>query len=202
MTILKLTVLAFIIAPSLLFAQVDVNDLSAELDARKITLVSPTGNGNSSGASVTGCLINQGAAAENIDINLSRPLYLLNNGSGQNMIATQVYLKNGGYRSDGRHSFITLQPKFPIFVQFIAYCVDFKKDNPTGTDVFSIGVVPPSLNGVMANINKYARAHPKEEFTCAAQVAIWLAQGQTIAEIQSKFSFTTADESLARSLLK
>ena len=191
-------ILALLVSGGSLSAQVNVNDLGNEIDAGRIKLMSAAGNGSSSGASVEGYLINQTATQRNVSIYLSRPIYLVNSGAGQNMVATQVYLGDGGYVTDGRRSFITLRPREQTRVLFIAYCVDFERENPSESDDFSIGVLPLNLNPVMAKINAFVAANSDADVTVAAQIAIWLAEGETITEIQSKFDFAPADERLAR----
>ena len=185
-----------------LSAQVIVSDLSDEIDAGRVNLVSAAGNGSSSGASVEAFLVNETAIDKYLAVNLSRPIYLVNSGAGQNMVASQVYLGDGGYVSDGERSFIILKPRERTRVLFIAYCVDFERDNPSESDSFSIGVLPANLNSVMANVNALVAANPDADVTAAIQVAIWLAEGDTVTEIQSKFDFTPADERLARNLIE
>ena len=191
-------VIACIAANGSLSAQVLVNDLYDELDSGRVRLVSATGNGSSSGASIEGYLINDTAAERHVGIYLSRPIYLANSGAGQNMVATEVYSGNRGYLSDGQRSFLTLSPGVRTRVLLIAYCVDFEKDNPTTKDRMTVRAVPSSLKTVMSNIGVYVRANPEAEVTAAAQLAIWLVQGVEITAIRSKFTFTPADERLAR----
>ncbi len=175
-----------------------VNDLHDEIDDGNIMLVSATGNGNSSGAAVEGYLTNQTAAVRRVNIYLTRPLYLVNDGQGQNMVASEVYYDDGDYLSDGRRPFIELEPGAQTAVRFVAYCVDFDKDNPTEAESFSIGNMPESLNSVMASINAFAFASPSMDLTATAQIAIWLAQGESLEEIRSRINFTEAEEGLAR----
>ena len=89
-------VAACLAATGSLSAQVVVYDLHDEVDAGRVRLISATGNGSSSGASVEGTLINDTAAERHFGIYLSRPIYLRNSGAGQSMIATEVYLGDGG----------------------------------------------------------------------------------------------------------
>jgi len=185
------------------FAQEAVTDLLDEINARRIQLSSMAGNGSSSGTAVTGYLTNETAAAIRLNINLSRPLFLVNSGPSQNMIATQVLLGGGRYSSDGRRSFITLPPRGRAAVVFVAYCADFDKDNPDVSDRFSVGSsVPPRLIPVMDKIRAYVVANPKAEVIAAAQAAIWLAQGVSIGRIRERFPVSPADEQLARSFLR
>lgn len=55
---------------------------------------------------------------------------------------------------------------------------------------------------VMRNITNFAKQNPDTDITVAAQVAVWLAQGETGSKIKKKFQFTARDEQLARSFLK
>ena len=182
-------------------AQVRVTDLTSEISEEHIILVSAVGNGSSSGAAIDAIVVNGGASERHVNIHLSRPLYLVNSGSGQDMVASQVFLADGGYLSDGRSSFVTLQPRKQTSIILVAYCVDFDKENPTTGDEFSVGNLPSELNGVLVNIGRYNSAHPQQDITAAAQIAIWLAQGESALDIQKKFTFTDTDEQLARSFI-
>jgi len=183
-------------------AQVLVGDLSAVIDNGTVGLVKATGTGSSSGTSVEGYLENRTEREVRINVYLSKPLFLVNHRKGQNMIASQIYHGDGAYRSDGKQSFITLKPRARSRVVFVAYCVDFEKDNPSGDEAFSLGAPPPSLEVVMKNLTNYARSNPDIDITAAAQVAVWLAQGISPKQIAKKFSYTARDEQLARSFLR
>jgi hypothetical protein len=175
-----------------------VNDLHDEIDAGNIVLVSAKGNGSSSGTAVEGYLTNQTAAVRRVNIYLTRPIYLVNSGQGQNMVASEVYYGDGDYLSDGRRPFIELEPSVQTAVRFVAYSVDFDKDNLSQVESFSIGNMPTNLNSVMASINAFAFANPSMDIAATAQIAIWLAQGENLEEIQSRIDFTEAEEGLAR----
>ena len=149
-----------------------------------------------------GYLINDTAAERHVGIYLSRPIYLRNSGAGQGMVATEVYLGDGGYQSDSRSSFIALSPGVQTRVVFIAYCVDFEKDNPSGSDRMTVGSVPAILNRVMSSIGSYVRANPDAEVGVATQLAIWLVQGVDTAAIRSRFEFTPVGERLARTFVR
>jgi hypothetical protein len=182
-------------------AQPTVTDLVDEMAARRVQLSSIAGNGSSSGTAITGYLSNETGSAIRLDVNLSRPLFLVNSGSSQNMVATQVYLSDGRYSSDGRRSFVTLAPRGRTAVVLIAYCADFDKDNPGDADRFSLGSMPPRLVPVLEKIRAYAVANPKADVVVAAQAAVWLAQGVTIGKIRERFPVSVADEQLARRFL-
>ena len=185
-----------------LSAQGNISDLANEIASGRVVLNSATGNGSSSGSAVDGFLVNQADAEIRIDVYLSRPIYLVNSGRGQNMVAAQVYLGGGRYQSVGRRSFITLRPRVRTNVRFTAYCADFDRENPARSDGFSIGVMPENLTRVMANIRSYSVANPDVDITVPAQVAIWLAQGESAQEIRSKFPLTPADDRLANALIR
>ena len=163
-------------------------------------MISAAGNGGSSGTVVEGILVNQTVTEKKIDIHISSPLYFVNRGAGQNMVAVQVYLGDGAYASDGRRSFIVLKPRAQTRVVFVAFCADFDKENPAIGERFSVETLPAHLARVVAKVNAYMIANPNVDAVPAAQAAIWLAQGETIADIRSKFTVTAADERLARSL--
>jgi hypothetical protein len=175
-----------------------VNDLQDQIDAGNIELVTARGNGTSSGTAVQGALTNQSDTLLRVNIYLTQPLYLVNNGRGQNMVASEVYYGDGDYLSDGRRPFIELEPNVQTEVRFVAYSVDFDRDNPTAAERFSIGNMPDDLNGVMASINAFAYANPSMPLTATAQVAIWLAQGEKLEEIQRRLEITEAEIGLAR----
>ncbi len=117
-------------------------------------------------------------------------------------IASQVYHGGGAYRSNGKQSFITLKPRKRSRVVFVAYCVDFEKDNPSAEEAFNLGAPPPILEVVMKNIINYAKSNPNIDITVAAQVAVWLAQGKSPKQIAERFRYTARDEQLARSFLR
>ncbi len=183
-------------------AQTTINDLFSEIEGGRVQLESVTGNGGSSGTVINGYLVNEAAAAKRIDVNLSRPLFLINRGSSQNMVVTGVYLSGGQYSTDGRRSFIALRPKSRTAVTFVAYCADFDKDNPSERDRFAVGSIPPVLEPVMANIRAYVIANPGADVTVAAQAAIWLVQRKSISEIRTRFPVTPAEERLARNFIR
>jgi len=199
MTILRTLIVAFLMLAMSQGASAQiVNELHDEIDAGNIELLSAHGNGNASGAAVEGFLVNQTEALLRVNIYLTRPLYLLNDGQGQNMVASEVYYGDGDYQSDGRRPFIELAPGAQTAVRLIAYSVDFDEDNPTALERFSIGNMPENLTSVMASINAFAYGNPSMELTATAQASIWLAQGENLEEIRSRIEITEAEEGLAR----
>jgi hypothetical protein len=132
-----------------------------------------------------------------LDVHLPNPIYLENAGVGQNMVAVGVYLRDGSFMSDGPNSYIELDAQGVAEVTFVAFCVDFERENPSQTDSFSLGPVPPDLMHVLGNIRSYLVANPGEEITAAAQLAIWLSEGESIDAVRSQFDLTAEDERLA-----
>ena len=172
-------------------------DFVNEIEAGKISLINTKGNGASSGNAVEGYLVNNSPNKKRINIDLSRPLYFVNSGEGQNMIATKVVARNGSYYSDGKNSFIEINPKESKAITLIAYCVDFEKNNPSTLESLSIKPAPSNLdklfNGIIAS---------KENNIVAIQLALWLAQDISINEIKKRFNFSYTDERLARKLIR
>jgi TPR repeat protein len=187
--------------PEATVGQTVIRDLYDEMQAGRVSLVTAVGNGNSSGTSVLGTLANKTARAIHIGVDLLTPLYLANSGRGQNMIAAQIFLRDGRYLIEDGRSFITLEPnQAQVPVSFIAFCVDLDRDNPSATDRFTTASTPPILDQVMANIADSLRVNRDRDFTAAAQLAVWLAQGEDIESIRSTFDFEPEDETLARVL--
>ena len=172
-------------------------DFVDEINTGKLSLINARGNGASSGNAIEGHLINNTPNKKRINIDLSRPLYFFNSGEGQNMLATKIVARDGSYYSDGKSSFIEINPKERQAITFIAYCVDFNKNNPTSNESLSIKSIPSNLrklfNGIIVS---------KENNIVAIQLALWLAQGISIEEIKKRFNFSYADEILAKKLIK
>jgi len=177
-------------------------DMADLIDAGLVKLLRSNGNGNSSGAAVEGSIQNTSSKPLAIDIVMSRPVYFRNGGRGQNMIASMVLGDDGGYMSNGSNSFVQLAPNEQANVQFIAFCADFEKDNPSASDTFTLGDPPPQLLGVMSKIAAYSRANPESDVTVPGQVAVWMAQGVPPDTIRTKFDFDAMDEARARSFLE
>ena len=196
---LRLSILALLVVAASHGASAQiVGDLHDEIDAGNIALVSANGNGRLSGAAVEGYLSNRTATPLRVNVYLARPIFLVNDGQGQNMVASEIYYGDGDYMSDGRRPFIELAPGEETAVRFIAYCADFEKDNPSQDESFSIGAMPASLESVMGSINAFAFANPSMEISATAQMAIWLAQGESAEDIKSRIDVTEAEEGLAK----
>jgi len=177
-------------------------DLLDEIRLGNITLTSSHGVGASTGASVRGHLVNNTSKDVRVAVDLDKPLFMRNsNRRSQNMLATRVFNRDGTYLREGSQSFITLGANGRIPVTFIAYCVDFGKDNPADFDSFTVSDVPAELVGISGKIQRYERDNPDADSGAALQLALWLAQGESIQEIREKFGFTSQDEQTARKLI-
>jgi hypothetical protein len=190
-----------LVAAQTVVAGGNVTDLADELDSRRVTLEAAVGNGASSGNAVDGYLVNGQEEEMRVGVQLTRPLFLANGGRGQNMAATHVYLEDGTYITDGHKEFIPLKPKVRTRVSFVAYCVDFEKENPSQSDTFTLAATPANLTAVLGKIRAYKTANPSAKITVAAQAAIWMVQGMTMEKIRTKFDVSPADEQLARKLI-
>lgn len=172
-------------------------DFVNEIETGKLSIIDTRGNGASSGNAVESYLVNNTPNKKRINIDLSRPLYFVNSGEGQNMIATKIVARNGGYYSDGKNSFIEINPNEKKAITFIAYCVDFERNNPASYESLSIKPVPSNIaklfNGIISS---------KEDNIVAIQLALWLIQGISVGEIKKKFNFSYEDEVLARKLIR
>jgi hypothetical protein len=186
-----------------LFAQTDtpVQELKALVENGQVTLTA-TGNGSSSGMAVTGYLRNVTPVEIRINIYIREGLYFKNSGAGQNMVASQIYLKGGRYISDGLRNFIILEPRESAEVDFLAFCANLERDNPSSGESFTTDVMPSELQTIAAKINQYMDEYPDDEnIVTTAQVALWRYQGKTWDEIDEHFRFTRDDWDRAGILL-
>jgi hypothetical protein len=197
-----LVLVLFVLATAVSFAQTgtavqDLNDAIRNGQAR----LTANGNGGSSGMAVEGFLRNLTSGELRININIDMGIYLVNSGKGQNMVGTQIYLKGGKYSSDGTRSFIVLQPRANMEVNFLAFCADLELGNPSSGESFSIDSMPAEIGTIAAKINRYEREHPDENLVTIAQVALWRSRGKTWSEISRYFRFTQNDWDNASVLL-
>ncbi|MDR1308135.1 MAG: hypothetical protein LBK74_11245 [Treponema sp.] len=196
-----LVILGFLfVPPADIFAQTPPADLEDTLNEGTVRLQAG-GIGSSSGASVTGYLTNTTSSAVAVSIYISNGIYLRNSKAGQNMAAVQVYLADGRYYSRGTDRFITLEPKVRTEVIFIAFCADFEKENPTDRERFTFTAMPSSIQLTVNKISRYLR-DTEGDLVNAAQIALWLAQGESISSISKKFRFAPEDETAAREILE
>jgi len=167
-----------------------VVQISEVLNNDTVTLTA-FGNGDSSGFAVDGNLRNNTQNRIIINTLIEDGIYLKNSGKGQNMLAIQVFLSDGGYFSDGKNYFITVPAQGNIDIVFNAFCADFGLDNPVSADLFSISSIPAAISGIASKISKYAADIFDSDYdaTKAMQLALWRTQGNTRAEILKKFYF-------------
>ena len=177
-------------------------DLLSEIRAGNISITSAHGTGASTGASVKGHLVNNTGRAIRVAINLDKPLFMRNSRHrSQNMLATQVFNRDNSYQQQGNQSFITIGANRRVPVTFVAYCVDFDKDNPGKQDSFTVSGVPAYLVRISRKMQRYERNNPNSDSGAALQLALWLSQGERIGDIREKFQFTWQDEQTARQLI-
>lgn len=186
-----------------LLGQRSLNDL---LSRGQIVIEAARGNGASTGLSVFASL--QNLTDETIDIHthLEVPLFFRNGGLGQDMLATQVYGRDGAfYRGDHGQRFIRVGPRTSSQgrkpVAFFAYCVDFEKDNPTKTERLSVESLPQDLSYVGAQIAKFEQQNDNYQ-GMAPQLALWHMQGIDLAKISTRFSYSEEDVRDMHTLLR
>ncbi|MGI9229711.1 MAG: hypothetical protein ACR2P9_07630 [Gammaproteobacteria bacterium] len=185
----------------------NTRSLSELLADGVVQLVSLRGTGGSTGTVLEGRLLNTTNRSLKIDTLLSPAIYFMNHGRGQNMVATAIYGRGGAYYTDARSNrqYITLNSKTENDVVFWAYCADLYKDNPQTHETLSIGTPPP----VIANVAEKIRIHQGKitssqvnDFMIAAQLVLWLAQGETLDEISRKYKFDSRHTAIAQDILE
>ena len=205
--VLLVTVLLFsVLSSAVLFGQSLPIELGVALTNGNVTL-SATGNGSCAGISIEGRLTNNLSVEISINVNLSGGMYLANSGSGQNMLATRIFLSTPdglSYSEIGTSRFITLAPKATVGIAFEAYCADFDKDNPTRNENLSFRVVPQANLTIASKISRYVSLNfdvDLDEIMDAIQVALWRAEGKSREEIAGKYTFTSIDWELSTEIL-
>ena len=160
------------------------------------------GKGKSTGLVITGTLRNLTTSQLVVNIYMDQGLYLINSGTGQNMLATQVYIKEGMYSYDGVQSYIILPPQSNTEISFLAFCANLNKENPSPNESLTPGDMPSDINSIAAKINKYMKEHAADSTNVVAcQIALWRAQGHSSNEILEHFKFTQNDLNNAHQLL-
>lgn len=177
-------------------------DLLGSIQTGSVEVVSVSGTGGSSGTVLRGILRNSTSSNLEIDTILLSPVYFDNGSVGQSMVATQVYLGDMSYYTDGSRSFITLAAGQSASVVFVAYCADFDLDNPETYHSLSVAPMPADLEATARKISSYDAEAAEFDVTVATQIALWVAQGETPAGIREKFDFTDQDLALAYEILK
>lgn len=196
-------IISFLIFSTELFGQVGSiipRQLSEAISSGDVTLTA-NGNGGSSGSAVTGNLRNNKSNEIRINVILSNGLYLSNSGSGQNMVATQIFLSNGGYTASGTNKFIRLSPNTDTQIMFLAFCADFERDNPTPTQIFKSADMPSGIQTISSKISIYMADKFGENLTIPIQLALWRSQGQSRSAIFKKFDFDDSDWEIATRII-
>ena len=200
--ILYLAVAASCALNSAAYAEMNIENLVQAMKSGDVEIMSITGNGGSSGPVLKGYLLNRSSVSKYLDVRLDRALFFKNKGSGQNIIATQIYQRDLSYMSDGERSFISLEPDELLEIMFIAYCVEFEKDNPSSGESFAIREIPQNLSEIAKKISAFEKANPSKDATISAQLALWREQGVSLKKISEKFEFDRDDETEMRAILR
>jgi len=179
-----------------------VVQLGEALNDGTVTL-SASGNGVSSGFAVDGYLKNNTRNLININVIIENGIYLKNSGSGQDMVAIQVFLSDGGYYYEGRSKFISVPAQANIAIVFNAFCANFDLENPSREESFSVVFIPAAIRGIVSNISKYAADifDSDKDVTTAIQLALWRSQGNTRDEIEKKFNFDFEEWELSTAIM-
>ena len=123
-------------------SQTAVEQLHEAIAKGDLTTEAIFGTGGSSGLVIKGYLVNKSSVDLNINIPLEFPNFMANRGKGLNMVAMQVYGRGGSFLSNGTHGFVQVPGNSRTPVDFVAYCVDFDKPNPTSDDLFDFADMP------------------------------------------------------------
>ena len=174
-------------------SQSAVEQLHDTIAKGDLTIEAIVGTGSSTGLAIKGYLANQSSVVQNINIHLDVPVYFANRGKGQNMVATQVYGRGGSFFSDGTHGFVSIPGNSRTPVEFVAFCVDFDKTNPTSNDLFDVTDMPAEIHGVVRSITEVEQANLNSDLTVAAQLALWVTQGESLEDIRERFEFSQID---------
>lgn len=186
-------------------AEMRMHSLNDLIASRSVAIQNGRGNGGSTGAVVLAAIENMTEQALNILVHFDEPLFFRNGGRGQNMLATAVYLSDSSYwHNNSGERYIPISPRTSSestqTVTFLAYCVDFDKDNPSANDPLVRTGLPEHLRRVGDQMVQFEQQNPDYQGV-APQLALWRAQGLELEEIASKFSYSTEDVRDMRTLL-
>jgi len=192
--------LTVVLAVQLYAQSSQVQQLNEALDSGNVTLTA-NGNGSSSGTAIRGRLRNNTAVEIRINVIITRGLYLVNSGMGQNMIAAQVFLGSMEYYMSGSTYYIRLPANSETQVVFVAYCANWDRDNPSASEAFSAAATPAGLIDISSKISRYMADNFDDDEITAVQIALWRSQGNTRAEIASHFRFDDDDWNLSTRII-
>jgi len=180
-------------------------DLNYSIEQGIVSLEGVNGFGYSTGMVLEGKLRNLTDKEIRIYAFLERPLFLNNSGRGQDMVAISLYHYGGKYyfsSNDPEKMFLILNSNEEIRITFLAFCLDFGKENPSSSDFFSIEKNAYPIENLVRKIIRFAKANPEYEFENAAQVAIWLYSGETEYRIKKRYNYSEEDLKLAKKFLE
>lgn len=181
----------------------NITPLARALDSRELELIGVRGDGSSSGHVLHGTLRNNTSRAIRVRVRLADPMYFENgNSAAQNMVATEVYERDLSYYPGNGNPFIEVRARDALPVTFNAYCVDFRKDNPSSGDRLSRRPIPKQYSDIFSRILAYERDNPDADTMVPAQIALWLARQETVASIATNFDFTPEQLTIARQILR
>jgi len=178
----------------------NLRQLGEAISSGDLTLTAK-GTDGSSGAVVYGSLWNNTPNTIYANINLIDGLYLVNSGSGQNMIATQVVLSTGEYNIGSNGMYISIAPNKRTPIMFLAFCADFFKKNPKETENFTNASIPAKLKKISSSISRYMANHIDDDVIVPVQLAVWRNQGLTKEIISLQFDFTSSDWDASTSIM-
>ena len=177
-----------------------ISDLKDEINSGNVSLTA-MGNGASTGFAVDGFLRNNTHREMYINVFINNGIYLVNSGAGQNMLATQVFMSDGGYYELGNEIFIILQPLTRIPISLRALCADQHLDNPNNRESFTLASTPADISNIATKISRYMALNIDRDIDIAAQLALWREQGVSRERISMSFRFTENDWALASRIM-
>ena len=185
--------------------EVPMRSLNNLIASGSVAIQHGRGNGGSTGTVLLASIENMTEQPLNILVHFDAPLFFRNGGLGQNMLATAVYLSDGTYwLNNSGERYISIGPRSSSdgtqAVTFLAYCVDFDKDNPSANDPLAQADLPEHLRQVGDQIVQFDQQNP-DYHGVAPQLALWRAQGLELEDIAMKFSYSNQDVRDMRTLL-
>ena len=165
------------------------------------------GNGSSTGAALDAFLVNRTQQERRFSVQLDEPLFLRNQGAGQNMLITRVLAEHGRYwQSSEDGAFVRIEAGTELVpIVLWGYCVDFDKENPVGMEELQVENLPAHLQDIAELISEFEQLMEgeDEDFTMkVAQIALWKAQGITDASIRARFPHEAEHAEIAHLLLE
>jgi hypothetical protein len=160
------------------------------------------GNGNSTGAAVEGSIKNTGKEIIQVEVNQQKPLFLENNGIGQNLILFQLYYSNGKYLRDDFTTYLEFKPDTVYTIVGNSLCYNFEKPNPEPNENLVVKIIPDTIK-TYDFILKIKEAIIKKKTTMKkAQCALWFVQGTGLDKINTKFEIELDELEKIRELIE